>query len=1349
MGILRTTSRALAGLWLCAGALATTNAALRMPRGDERVLWQDDFTRPRAYERRPAHAWPRGGWIRAGQEMAILAPTMAPMRQGTVAADITIQERTGASWTWAGVSFYLEPGNSWQLLLVEGPDGNRYMELLEELDGTRQAQSLPNSASLLAVEEGGDLRSWQPGQRYVLGLTLGHESVEGVVQDPATGAQWRRLYKLDSRRAVRQGRPVMVASGISGQIHSFSVTGPQEHPGDSVAVRKGKNGSVVILRDQGGTVGDRLGAAFAKEGFGVTLVAWEDLLSKRLPQGRFDIFVLADARSLPVQARDEVVGTLTTGGCVMAIGAPAATTLVAHTPEGWKDRDGWLQVRARHLERTLLRVPAEGWRRTAFKQEQSASIAVDATEGEACWKVTCNLLGWDGWYAETGDAFSEERRLLVFEGRGDSTTTDLAVECVEGDGSRWIATVPLSTAWRWHILTPADFAYWPDSPTKNRGHPGDKLRPEHITRLSFALSGSHTPRVKPGPHTYWIRNISTARDETSEVPDFRITDVEGLWPGYKLYAMDKVAFLRTAAEQEILPRGDRRPWKHTACSPVWRERGRGFRRGRAWRWIPIVEAYDSAGTKRGAVVSLMVGDAVFPNAMWANVSVASPSEALGPQVLPAVLATAKAMKRGLFLLEGGAEYFSYRRGEPMVLGAKVLNASNQPRKADVHITIRGPSGSVLFEARRTLVLPPRAAIETEWTTSAKNLDPKGQIVRTVLYEAATPIDRIEHRIDVLRDTPARPEEFVRVEGSMFTLGGKPWYFQGINYWPTWMAGYPNLNQRSRECYDPEIIERDLAWLQAVGVNVVSAIAAIPPPDPDDAKGYRDQLDFVERCLRHGIRCYFTVPNGRAYAGADFSRIKDFIEKAGLRNHPGIMCWELAWEPIEGAWGHDLEKFGADWNRWIIEQYGSVDHAVGDWGFDPRTASDRPVPVPTWVQCTTSGPWNGFVAAFARAFSDLISREYGKVARQLRAWDPNHLISFRGGACGIPSGGTFAHIHSVGVARHLDFLCPEGYNLQTGGWASPTPADDIRKGGLVTLYYRHVSREKPVVWMEFGFTVNGFGEAWTPERFRVRPAELEHQRLEIERFYAMMLESGARGGAPWWLPGGFRLGENSDFGFVEPDGSERPVCRVFRENLPRFAQVRHATPDAWLTIDLEGERCRAWQLYAPSYLDLIKADKTVGLRTDGTGTDSANCPLVSVSGTPCNGHNPPRFLNAEFDRLEVQLGNGPWREVHDGDVLDVPAGAGVHCRASVGNIGEAKWLASSPGGGAVRLAVRSDHDLLISAPIAEDVPYLGTGEVPTFTLVSDLEREVRISFEMEAQGRTRFGERRTITLRPRR
>lgn len=1336
MRIPRAGSRRVEVVWTLALLAALPGASV--VHAASPVLWNDDFSSARRYERQPAHAWSSAGRFRCTGQ-AVLRPPLANMAEGVLQCELTVGRRIGTGWTYAGVALQHSTGNTWQLLLVEGPDSKRYIEMMEELDGLRHAQSASRSATELAVEERLDRTSWDYGETYSLTLRLTAESIEGVVRASSGGPAWRRLYRFEDRRAVRSGRPTLMVSGVEGSVRRLKVEGPIEPVRDTLALRRGRTGSAVLIRSGDAKVDGALASALRDAGLGVVAVTRDELVTRSLPTAGVDLLVLADARSVSVEARDAVMRMLQTGGRVLAVGAPAGMKVLARTPDGWSDAEGWTQSVAALLRRNPLDIPPSAWRRTAYSLAQESRLEEDG----GGIRVTVDLLNWDTWYADMPRGFGGDR-LLVFEARGDAGTTHLAVECVEEDGSRWIATIPLSETWRWYILSPGDFGYWPDSPAKHRGGPGDRLQPEHVHRISFGLSGSHTPRVRPGQRSYCIRNLSTAPENAARRPDFGLPDVEALWPSYKLYPVSGVARLQPATEQGVLAQLRGITWQGEAYAPVWRERGRGIRRGRPWRWVPILEGVDRAGRSRGALLSVMLGDAMHPGSAWANLAVADPRQAVQPDLLKAVSALAGAMARGIWLLEGGAEFFSYRPGETVLLGARAQNNGRSMAQVRLQVRVTDAWGKPVFEAHRDVALKPGSEANATWRWKPTAFDRAGYKVTTRLLQNGRMTDCIEQRLDRLRTEPPRDDEFVRVQRSSFTLAGKPWYFQGINYWPTWMAGSTHLNQRSRECYDPEIIERDLRWLRSAGVNVLSAVAAIEPPDPDDPGGYRDQLDFLERCLRHGIRCYFTLPSARAYAGAGFERLKQYIERAGLHNHPAVMCWELAWEPIEGAWGNDLQKLAADWNRWIVEMYGSADAAVQDWGFDPRSSPDQPVPVPTHSQCTTSGAWDGYVAAFSRAFSDLIGRAYGRVARPLRAWDPNHLISFRGGACGIPSGGAFAHIHSVGVARHLDFLCPEGYNLQTGGWAVPTNPDDIRKGGLVTLYYRHVSGEKPVVWMEFGFTVNGFGEAWRQNRVHVRPRELENQRLEIERFYEMILESGSRGAAPWWLPGGFRLGENSDFGFLEPDGSERPVCTVFKAAQPRFAQVVHGEPDAFLTMEPESTRATAWRTFAPQYLDLVRQGKTVAVRTSGTGTDSATCPLVSVSGTPCNGHNPPRYLNAEFDMLEVRIGDGPWQEVTDGSVFEAPAGTAVRCRAVVGNIGEAAWLASAPMG-AVRLAGRPEYGLAFQEPIPTDTPYLGMARVAEFVLIPSLQGRTAVSFQMEALGRTFFGERRTAVF----
>lgn len=168
--------------------------------------------------------------------------------------------------------------------------------------------------------------------------------------------------------------------------------------------------------------------------------------------------------------------------------------------------------------------------------------------------------------------------------------------------------------------------------------------------------------------------------------------------------------------------------------------------------------------------------------------------------------------------------------------------------------------------------------------------------------------------------------------------------------------------------------------------------------------------------------------------------------------------------------------------------------------------------------------------------------------------------------------------------------------------------------------------------------------------------------------------------------------------------------MIREYLPRFARVQHRPPTDYIDLDLDRHYADSWPTYSQQYLDLVKAGKTPYLRTAGTGTNSGNCPLTAVGGGACNGHNPPEYLNAEFGRLELKVGAGPWREVRDGAKIEAPAGARVLCRAVVGNLGEASWLVPAAGvEGGVYLAGRAEYGLAFEAPIDQARPQPALGD----------------------------------------
>jgi hypothetical protein len=172
---------------------------------------------------------------------------------------------------------------------------------------------------------------------------------------------------------------------------------------------------------------------------------------------------------------------------------------------------------------------------------------------------------------------------------------------------------------------------------------------------------------------------------------------------------------------------------------------------------------------------------------------------------------------------------------------------------------------------------------------------------------------------------------------------------------------------------------------------------------------------------------------------------------------------------------------------------------------------------------------------------------------------------------------------------------------------------------------------------------------------------------------------------------------------------------------------------------------------------VKDGKVLGVRTAGTGTDQMTGANVAVGNVPCDGTNPPKYLDAEFNFLRILNADGVWQEAEDGAVITVKAGEPVKARASVGNTQEATWLVMLDRY-FVRLVASDKADgrrlgQRFSARNA-NVPYLGDADFGEFDLfryhdsVLPVALPVTVSVRMEVDGRIRvpFGEARVFTLK---
>ncbi|MBU0609963.1 MAG: hypothetical protein KKI08_18910, partial [Armatimonadetes bacterium] len=569
--------------------------------------WTDDFTRPRRYERWGPDVWTLGAGqaaFKAAGGNAFMVATGPLSRQITVTADLTVTSRTGSSWATAGLTLLADAMNHWRLLLVEGPRQERYFELIEMLDGEHQAQTGANTPrTRLEGATKADLETWEIGRPYHLKLELTPEQIVGTVTDAGGKGSWQRSYSFARGAAVTAGRAGLMAAEMNGAFGPLTVDAVMPSPNPALALKAGPQGTVAIIPDQAQTVAPRLAALLGQAGYGVTVIPWEQL-DAPLPWDKLDVLVLADARRAPVAARDRLAEASHCGGKVVCLGAPALSELLVRGPEGqWLPQGQWLGSYARTLQRRAITVAPGAWQRQTSNGDLPGEIVADPGAGPTAWRVTSDLKGWDTYCANVSQPFEGRYRLLMFEAKGDAKTSQLSIEMDEADGSRWIAVVELKPDWQTVVLQAADFSYWQDSKSKGRGGAGDRLHPENVDAIIFGLASSHTRSVRAGLHTYSVREIAAAGGEAVPEPDFGVPNLEALSPSYKLYPMDEVAQLRPAAAQTVTAA---KPvaWAKAAYAPVWREQGRGLHRGRPWRWLPILDAYDAAGRKRGALVSL-------------------------------------------------------------------------------------------------------------------------------------------------------------------------------------------------------------------------------------------------------------------------------------------------------------------------------------------------------------------------------------------------------------------------------------------------------------------------------------------------------------------------------------------------------------------------------------------------------------------------------------------------------------------------------------------------------------------------------------------------------------------------
>lgn len=1038
-----------------------------------------------------------------------------------------------------------------------------------------------------------------------------------------------------------------------------------------------------------------------------------------------DALVLPDARRFPAPALAPLMHYLSQGGCLTAVGAPAFETILVPLDGRWVSVSEAMEEIARSEPESLLFDFKNGdekqWRRSTNHPEFDERLSV--RDGALAGFVS-DITGWNTYLSPpiTGP-ISERLSLTVLEARADRNTPKIYIEWREKDGSRWIADLNVTEKWKRYVLTEQDFKFWKDDDSPARGGPGDHLNLGNARHLSIGLAENFglLPR---GEHLWWVRKIGLSADPIQQT--LQAPDLQTLSPAYKLYKMDEVHRLTARSDQTIAPQGFQITGRLSGWMPIWRSRGAGYLDGAMphARFIPVLDAFGGQGEWRGAAAWYYVHFSdEFKGGIWAGVGVepesAPPSERKQLARLAALM-TARMFSAPFLRAAGGAD-FALTPGGKTSLGACAASMKAGQTSVEVKMTL-SQEGRERPLASGALSLPPGGEDIWRQPDVGYTLTPGPASLKTTLLAGGRPVDTITQPLSVLAD---HPKEFVQVRGGQFTYRGRPFYANGVNYFPRYITGVePGEFKHSwlgPGRYDPEIVERDLRALEALNVNVVSIQYMRPGDGPQ-------LVDFLERCRAHHIfaNIFFEGANPTEI---NPGLIQAMVSTPGLRDNPQVFAYDLAWEPSLGR--QDRRKaFDAQWNEWIMQQYGSLDRAAKDWDFNAAVPSGKEALSPTDDQLTTDGPWRGLVAAYRRFVDDIVSRGYGQVKRLIESLDPNHLVGARTGYGGTGQMWVVASMpfDLASGAAHLDFISPEGYGIVGD-------LDNYLAGGFTTEYARLVSGGKPVFWAEYGQSI------W-PDIYDAD--NLKRQALHYDRSYDLFIRSHANGSSAWWFPSGLRVDEVSDFGIVRQDSQSRPAGLVIRD---RYAQAEKALvlprSDETLTIDRDQfvtGYAGVWAAARERYLKAIKQGRRLVPVTDGSGTDSRTCPAVAVGDVPWTGDNPSKYLNAEIGAVQVQAASGEWQDALSQPV-EVRKGQPLKLRISLTNSGEARWLAGADAG-QVSIGYSSGQSAG-EIPLPANVPALT--EAPDWEITLDGLSESRLTLRMVCVGRGQFGQRVTARL----
>ncbi len=1093
----------------------------------------------------------------------------------------------------------------------------------------------------------------------------------------------------------------------------------------------------IVVPDSGADYANALIASVEKVTNKLKIASWNDDPKKIYDVDETDLVIVCNARNVPVGTLTAVDQYMKEGGDIITLGGPTFENTLYNLNGAWMQRDEYMAGLANTLSAELLidttddKILKKFTRSTNNSQDaQTITLVDDGREDSNTPAIQVdieNLTSWDlfGYNIK----IAAGNNAIAFWGKGSDRTDSLYVEVHEKDGSRWYATPAMTENWQYYVLTSADFVYWDGN---GRGGSGDKVSIDNLQRISFGLARSGQPAIELGAHTFWVDDVATMKFKslTSDAQPV----IDGMSPQYKLYQITNAADITAHSNQVFVSNANYMIGEEIFSVAPGRQ-GVGFSNMRKNRFIPILEVTDAKGLHSGYAAWMYVFESMgdfdeqHRGAMLASFGV-NDADFYNADAIKAITDTLQFMLRDAILVEGGTDEFIYITSETEAVSYGAIAAAKETAGTEVKVALY--KGDKLL-AEITSALESAEAVQTHDETSLLQIkgeyapEEKPDRAVTELLMNGEVIDRIEHEVSFWEPKPESERKFVYTENGSYMRDGERINLFGINYMPSSgmanEAGQLFEHYVSAASYDPEVFYNDLLHVKDIGFNAISIFYYV-----QTAEDSNNMLHLVQMCEDLGLLVDLSIrpycyPFSPSYSKAS---IETLITKLHFHENDTIVAYDIAWESTIGTYeggsftagGQMRKDLDDDWREWINVQYGSIEAAEAAWGVEAPRANGEVIGATDAMLSESAGSkYTAIVAAYRRFIDDVVASRFRETADFIKTLAPDQLVSFRMQTAGsADSDPAQYHYDFHSLASSLDFMSPEAYALSI--WS-----DNVRQGVFANLYARLAQPDSAVVWKEFGMHV------WSGSNIYQSEKSLGYQAEFYRQVYEMCLEGYTAATYCWYYTPGYRVGENSDYGVLNPDGSDRPVTAVIREYAEKFANIGEMkAPDYFIAVDREEHPDTIRGMYYEIKKELENAldnGHTVALTNEAIGKTVDEVFDLAVGGASTdNGVYPRKYVNGYVSNLRV---NGDY--ITDGTTVTVKDQTEI--TLDVTNSAYAAWK-----DGQIKLVAQgTDFELALGA-----FDYLDTKEV-TFTLTE----KGTYSFRFSYNG-TLFGNDYTIVIK---